>query len=361
MPATLPTHKVLIVDDNTTNLKVAVNHLSDQNLELLTARNGEDGLKRAQLARPDLVLLDVRMPGLNGFEVCRLLKADEKTADIPVIFLTALADPDDKVEGFEAGGVDYITKPIEPSELIARVKNHLALSDLRRGLEERVHELDSFARTVAHDLKNPLSRIITGLELLEQMAGPQLDGQVLEVLQISVSGGRQMLNIVDGLLLLANVRQGDVVVEPIDSSAIVHKVLESQGMRIEELQAKIVVNNEQWPTALGYPIWVEEVWTNYITNALKYGGRPPEVMISASQQDDGFIRFWIRDNGQGIAEEDQERLFTEFTRLYHPDIRGHGLGLSIVKRIVQRLGGEVGVISKVGQGSEFYFTLPAAN
>ena len=126
---------------------------------------------------------------------------------------------------------------------------------------------------------------------------------------------------------------------------------------IEEYQPQIT-QPDAWPTAVGYAPWLEEVWTNYISNALKYGGQPPQVTIGATTLDNGMVQFWVQDNGNGIASKDQDKLFAEFSRIDTDRAKGHGLGLSIVKRIIQRLGGEVGVESQIGQGSKFYFTLP---
>ena len=117
---------------------------------------------------------------------------------------------------------------------------------------------------------------------------------------------------------------------------------------------------DSWPRALGHAAWVEEVWANYLSNAIKYGGQPPRVMLGAEPQQDGMVRYWVRDNGPGLAPEDQARLFTPFTRLDQVRVKGHGLGLSIVRRIVEKLGGQVGVESQLGQGSTFFFILPAA-
>jgi len=143
MTHSLKKRTVLIVDDNVTNLKVAVEHLKAYSYTILTASNGESGLERAQLAQPDLILLDIKMPGIDGIETCRRLKANPETNAIPVIFMTALGDADDKVRGLETGAVDYLTKPIEAAELLARVQVHLTLRDLQLQLEARVHERTS--------------------------------------------------------------------------------------------------------------------------------------------------------------------------------------------------------------------------
>lgn len=358
MPRQTDKKLILIIDDNVTNLKVAIEHLKAHGLEIIIARNGESGLERAAFAQPDLILLDVRMPGIDGFETCRRLKANETTKEIPVIFMTALADVSDKVRGLTAGAVDYVTKPIHGEEVWARVNTHLTIRALQLEMAERIAELDAFAHTVAHDLKNPLGRIITGLDLLQEIAAPALEPQMQEILEISVNGGRQMVQIIEELLLLGSVRQSEVPAEPLFMAGIVQSTQERLLHIIEESGAEIIVP-ETWPTAVGYAPWIEEVWANYLSNGLKYGGQPPRLQLGGEKIVDGQVRFWVRDNGVGLSPEDQAKLFQEFSRVHSHSIRGHGLGLSIASRIIKRLGGSVGVESELGQGSIFYFTLPA--
>ncbi len=349
---------ILIIDDNVTNLKVAIEHLKTYGLEIIIARNGESGLERAAFAQPDLILLDVRMPGIDGFETCRRLKANKSTREIPVIFMTALADVSDKVQGFDVGAVDYVTKPLQAEEVWSRVKTHLTIHALQQEMAERIYELDAFAQTVAHDLKNPLGRMVTGLDLLQEMAMPQLDAQAQEILEISLNGSRQMVKIIDELLLLASVRQSEVPLEALYMEEIVLSAKERLLHIVDERRAEIILP-ETWPTAVGYAPWVEEVWANYLSNGLKYGGTPPRLRLGGEELASGYVRFWIRDNGAGLSADEQAKLFQAFSRVHSQSIKGHGLGLSIVGRIIKRLGGKVGVQSKPGHGSLFYFTLPS--
>jgi two-component system sensor histidine kinase/response regulator len=170
--------------------------------------------------------------------------------------------------------------------------------------------------------------------------------------------GRKMSNIINALLTLASVRKTDVEMQPLDIGDLVSQVLQRLDGMINESQAQITVP-PTWPASLGYGPWIEEVWANYLSNAIKYGGRPPRVELGAATMPNDMIRFWIRDNGPGLTPEAQARLFTPFTRLELNDLEGHGLGLSIARRIVEKLGGQVGVESEIGQGSTFFFTLPA--
>jgi PAS domain S-box-containing protein len=244
--------------------------------------------------------------------------------------------------------------------------NKQAEAELRRyaaELEERNEELDAFAHTVAHDLKTPLGSLIGYSHLLRSSLGDTPDVEVNEVLDTIIKSADRMTNIINELLILARVRkQQDVPATPLDMGVIITNALERLRNLADECHAEIHTPST-WPTALGYTPWIEEVWANYIDNALKHGGSPPRLELGANPQLDGefpMIRFWVRDNGPGIPAENQARLFTPFTRLDQARAQGHGLGLSIVNRIIERLGGEAGVESKEGEGSIFWFTLPSA-
>ena len=152
-------------------------------------------------------------------------------------------------------------------------------------------------------------------------------------------------------------RKGKMKTKSLDMAQIVTEARSRLSFMTEEYKAVFTVP-EEWPVAMGYPSWVEEIWVNYISNAIKYGGKLPHVELGATVQEDGMIRFWVQDNGPGLTPEEQKKLFVPFTRLDQVRAEGHGLGLSIVQRIAERLGGNVGVESTVGQGSRFFFTLP---
>ncbi len=235
-----------------------------------------------------------------------------------------------------------------------------ALRQYAAELEASNEELDAFAHTVAHDLKGPVGNMMGFAELLLDSYGELPEEQMQECLRSIVYGSERMTNIINALLLLASVRKiEEVSVEPLDMADIVTEIRTRLATLVDEYQAEIV-SPDTWPAALGYAPWVAEVWVNYVSNAIKYGGRPPRVELGAEAQSDGQVRFWVRDNGQGISQEELARLFTPFTRLNQIQVKGYGLGLSIVHRIVEKLGGRVAVESEVGQGSVFSFTLPAA-
>lgn len=252
-------------------------------------------------------------------------------------------------------------------EIADRAQVEKALRQYATELEARNEELDAFAHTVAHDLKNPLARIIGFAQVLEEEYLTLSDSELRRYLSIIVRDGYRANRIVDDLLLLASVRQEEVELAPLNMAEIVEEALEQLAHDIEEAQAEIILP-EKWPVVLGHRLWIEEVWFNYINNAIKYGGRPeestpPRVELGSDDYIDTQVRFWVRDNGLGLAPEEQELLFTPFTQLEHISSSGHGLGLSIVRRIVEKLGGRVSVESEIGRGSLFSFTLPkpAAN
>ncbi len=227
-------------------------------------------------------------------------------------------------------------------------------------LQARNEELAVFAHTVAHDLKSPLGNIIGFIEWLQLRPEMPADERQ-NYIDVIARNATKMDNILDELLLLACMRQGDVESMPLDMARIITEAQQRLRFMIAETRARICAP-PAWPIAIGYTPWVEEVWLNYLSNAIKYGGQPPLVALGARVQPDGRVRFWVSDNGRGLTADDQMQLFNQFTRLTEISIEGYGLGLSIVRRIVERLGGEVGVESDglPGHGSVFYFTLPDA-
>jgi signal transduction histidine kinase len=368
---------ILVVDDNAENLRLLSQMLSERGYRVRVANSGRRALQSVQSNAPDLILLDIMMPDMNGYRVCEELKADEAFQDIPVIFVSALGEALDKVRAFSSGGVDYVTKPFQIKEVLARVRTHLFLHSLQKDLERQVAELNAFAHTVAHDIKSPLSVLVGYGDILADDSFDLQHQELKDIAEAIVKSGRRVSNIVDELLLLSSVHQmQEVKRTALDMTAIVRRVQERLEPLIQESQSEITVP-PTWPMALGYGPWIEEVWVNYLSNAIKYGGCPdedipPRVELGfddlasdgMSEMENPFtgasVRFWVRDNGPGIAPEQQGQLFTEFTRLHQVRAQGHGLGLSIVQRVVEKLGGQVGVESDLGEGSLFYFILPAA-
>jgi signal transduction histidine kinase len=235
----------------------------------------------------------------------------------------------------------------------------------RRELEAQNAELDAFAHTVAHDLKNPLAGMVMVSGLLERYDSSLTNEQRINYVQMLGQGLGKMQAIIDELLLLSSVRQREQVpLTPLDMAEIVSEAQKRLVYMFAGLQADANITlPDQWPVALGYAPWVEEVWVNYLSNAVKYGGRPLRIKLGATlvpaspgaEQD--MVRFWIWNNGVCLTPEQQACLFVPFERLHDASTEGEGLGLSIVQRIVHKLGGEVGVESAEGEGCTFFFTL----
>ena len=363
---------VMVIDDTPANLRLLAQMLAQVGYDVRVANSGEAGLRAAQAISPDLILLDVMMPGMDGYQACELLKADPSTHDIPVIFISALTQLESKMRGFTLGGADFITKPFQSEEVLARVRTHLSLRSLQRQLEQanaalqkqvvelerQNEELDAFAHMVAHDLKNPLNNIMGFSELLQRRAN--MDAQTVDnITRWIFEGGAKMNDIIDSLLLLSGVRRSDVTPVPLEMGRLVEAALRRLRFEIELNEAVVIVPPD-WPKALGYAPWVEQVWSNYLSNAIKYGGVPPRLALSAAPLPGGrLVRFAVQDNGLGLTPDEMSQLFKPFARLHKNQASGHGLGLTIVERIVTKLGGSVGVESVPGNGSAFYFTLPA--
>lgn len=245
------------------------------------------------------------------------------------------------------------------AEIEERQQAELALQKEITAHEALIADLDAFAHMVAHDLKNPIHTVAGYSEVLQDRLVGREDALLVEVEFAGMihTAVFEMSRIIDTMLLLARVRQEDVEQERLEMGSLVAAAERRLERLLQETQGEIV-KPESWPVAWGYGPWVEEVWENYLSNALKYGGRPPRVEVGATVQPDGRVKFWVRDNGPGVSPEQRARLFTPFTRLQRKGKKGHGVGLSIVQRIIDKLGGEVGAESVQDEGSTFFFTLP---
>lgn len=254
-----------------------------------------------------------------------------------------------------------------PGEFATVFEDVTAAKELERALREtnaalvaRNEELDAFAHTVAHDLKNPVSAVIGFAEHLAPGAEGLPEDERRASVDAILRSARKMKGIIDALLLVGESR-AEVTLAPVPLRTAVEESLRSLAHEVRRLGAEVRLAGP-WPTPLGYAPWVEQVLVNYLGNALKYGGRPPRVEVGAEALDGLRVRVWVRDDGRGLSPRERDRLFVPFSRLSRGEADGHGLGLSIVRRLVERMGGEVGVESagRPGEGSTFHFTLPAA-
>jgi signal transduction histidine kinase len=266
------------------------------------------------------------------------------------------------------GAQDYLAKNDLTANLLLKtihytIERHRLLLDIKgraAELENQNLALNDFAHTVAHQIQGLLSQMVGYASLVDSHYQEQLSEPARQAVDQIMQSGYKMNNVITELLFLASMRSEEIQVSELDTGRIVAEVMKRLRYQIRETGAEIHLP-DAWPAALGYGPWIEEVWLNYMSNGLKYGGHengPPILHLGASRESNGMIRFWLADNGPGISKMDQKRLFKPHTRVTSKKIRGEGLGLSICWRIVNKCGGEVGVNSKEGAGSCFWFTLP---
>lgn len=353
---------VLIIDDSKLNVWMMREMLSQVNYTVEFALDGRKGLALASTKQPSLILLDINLPDMDGFEIYTELRKLPQTKSIPVIFMTAETDTETLLKGFEMGAVDYIKKPIHRREALARIQAHLTIHKLQKGLEHQLQEheklindLSAFTHMVAHDLKNPLSTMMGFAELISEAVAQNKLVNIENYAVMLQQAGHKSYQIIDSLLLLANVRLKEVTYTAVSVQEVVNESLGRLQSLINARKAKIVYP-ESWPDALVYAPWLEEVWVNLLSNAIQYGGMPPIIVLGYTQINHEFVRYFVRDNGSGLSKEQQAQLFQPFVR-FHKSQSGHGIGLSNVARIVERLGGHISVESKIDVGTTFYFTL----
>ena len=352
---------ILVVDDQSANVQVLGQLLEAADYHVMPALNGEQALARAQARKPDLVLLDMLMPQMDGWQVCRQLRELPGLADVPVIFLTAATDRDYVQRAFAEGAVDYVTKPFVPEELLARVKTHVELKRTRDHLQEMLREREDVTSIVAHDLKNPLANILFSAQLLRRHDG-KLEG-VEEFIKDVTDSAEEALAFIQRYL--SRRAQGEALrsfaTEALDLAELTDDVVRRQrglaGAR------RISFEVESAPA----PIWADRMVTcnvlrNLVSNAVLYSPDGQAVSVAVGPSRPGYSRCQVADRGPGISEEDQKKLFQRFVRLTtaKPNDRdlSSGLGLAIAKHDVTLMGGHLWYEPRPGGGSVFSFELP---
>ncbi|MEL7535121.1 MAG: hybrid sensor histidine kinase/response regulator, partial [Bacteroidota bacterium] len=320
--------------------------------------SAEEGLRMIQERDFDLVILDHFMPQMTGFEILERIQTAKP--NLAVVFVSRINETKIAVEAIKKGALDYVAK--DNPEVFVRKIEHNLLDWLHIHNEKQeqlnlIADLKNYAQTVAHDLKNPLSTLKALTSLLSIDDNNELE--ITKYASAIATTVDKMRGIVDELLLMASTKKEDVEFKVLDTPQLVQNAMERLEYLIKDRGAEINLP-ASFPDAIGYPAWVEEIWVNFLSNALKYGGEKPQIGIDFDQLADGRIRFWVIDNGPGIPFDKQETLFQPLTKLDYAQTNGHGLGLSIVRRIAEKLNGEVGLLSEEGHGARFYFVLPAA-
>jgi two-component system, sensor histidine kinase and response regulator len=368
-------NKVLIVDDTPANIDVLRKTLAPEGYDISVATSGEAALKITSRLKPDLILLDIMMPGIDGYETCRRIKNDAAIKNTAIIFISAKNETEDVVKGFAMGGVDYINKPFQQEEVCARVRTQVNLKSLTEMRENLLSRLGSsvnrltaldalknkFLGMAAHDLRNPLVSISGLSELLLDESNDFSDEDVKEFIATMHDASQHMLCLVNELLDTSVIESGNLELNLKNCSLreLLLKRIHINEMLAEKKQMKIQHSLDDLPDFKLDTNRVTQIVDNLLTNAIKYSPPGSNIFVSL-ENGNGSAKVSVRDEGPGISPEDQGKLFGGFQKLSAQPTGGErstGLGLSIVKKMVEAHQGTIGVDSQLGDGSTFHFTI----
>ena len=369
---------ILVADDVEANVELLVDQLETLGFHTVVARDGPSALASCLERRPDLVILDVSMPAGDlgvpdrgaGFEVCRRLKRDARTARIPVIFVTALGDTADRVKAIEAGGDDFLTKPHHRLVLNARVRALLKLKGATDALEEglkRLRELqkvrDDLMKMIVHDLKTPLTSVLATLEMARDGDFGALTPPQARALSDAEGKAEDLLALIEDLLEVARIEEQTITLqpEPIAPAALLAEIVYDWGLRFKQEGATATVDvADDAPVFRADKVLLKRVLSNLVQNALTHTAGPVHLALEARADANGIL-FTVADDGPGIPSEYQEIIFRKFERVRAanaPRVRSSGLGLTFCRLAVESHGGRIWVKSVEGDGSTFYVQLP---
>ncbi|MBI5688066.1 MAG: hybrid sensor histidine kinase/response regulator [Verrucomicrobia bacterium] len=368
-----PAPSILVVDDTPENLQLLNGMLKGCGYKSRPVPSGELALRAAQSDPPDLVLLDINMPEMNGYEVCKRLKADPQLAPIPVIFISALNETMDKVKAFGIGGVDYVTKPFQFEEVHARVETHLKLHQLQKELErqnrqlkenyDRLRELetlrDNLVHLVVHDLRSPLAMMAGYVDLIKVKIAAKLNASETGYIDVLGKHTAKLLDMVTTLLDVSRMESGEMPLnrQACDIAAVAREVVETFG--VLKGQRRLSVETPSAPLSVHADKDVlQRIIANLIGNAVKFTPDGGRITVTLSRKD-SMARVAVTDTGPGIPAEFHKKVFEKFGQV-DKEARRHstGLGLTFCKLAVEAHGGKIGVESEVGKGSTFWFALP---
>jgi signal transduction histidine kinase len=363
---------ILVVDDAPANLQVISSLLKGHGYKVRLSPSGKLALHAARQAPPDLILLDVNMPELSGYEVAEELKRDPALRDIPIIFLSALQETTDKVRAFAAGAVDYVTKPFQFEEVEARVRTHLALRRLQAELEERSRSLeqanqelqrlqelrDNLTHMIVHDLRSPLAAIIVNLDLVAHRE-KALSTASAESLADARASSRTLVRMVGSMLDVARMEAGQLELTRSDCDlvALAHEAV--RAVRSPGVDAAATIDAAGPVVVSADQELLSRVLENLVGNAFKFAPESDTVRIGVARTGTSGARVTVADRGPGIAPEMHARIFEKFGQAQPSATRsGSGLGLTFCKLAVEAHSGRIGVESEVGKGAMFWFELP---
>jgi len=362
--------KILLVDDNPINIRVAAKILRNHKYNISFAKNGFDALKKAKTFDFDLILLDIMMPEMDGYEVCQELKNDPKTFKVPVIFLTAKAEPENIVKAFQLGGADYVTKPFNGQELISRVETHIRLKLSREELEnanmllkEANETKDKMFSIISHDLLGPFGNIRESLEMIvnkDVNVDEENMHSFIKAMWNSISSAYSLL---ENLLFWARNQQGRMVYKPrlISLNSIIHETYAVLDGVARHKSITLKTNLIEDFTIFADKNAVKTIIRNLVSNSIKFTDQGGTITTKVKNRKDNFVLVSVVDTGIGMDEQTCGKLFSKDKtepRWGTKGEKGVGLGLVITKEFVDKHGGEIWVESKAGEGTSFYFTLP---
>jgi signal transduction histidine kinase len=367
---------ILVVDDTPANLQLLTGMLKKHGYRVRPVPCGKLALQAVQKEPPDLILLDINMPEMDGYEVCKRLKADAALKEIPVLFISALDETIDKLKAFAVGGVDYVTKPFQFEEVEARVQTHLQLRRFQveqerrnRQLQESYDQLrkledlrDNLTLMIVHDMRLPLVGLTGYLKLLDAEAGEQLNGEALAMLREARSSGAVLVEMVNALLDISRLEQGQMPLHMTDADldGLIQEAFRALGSLTKHMA--LVHQKQAQPIRVNCDAGlVTRVITNLVGNAIKFTPEGGQVAVSVARHGTG-AKLCVADTGYGIPPAYHRKIFEKFGQVEARQQRkmySTGLGLTFCKLAIEAHGGEIGVESAVDKGSTFWFTLPA--
>lgn len=367
---------ILIVDDQPNNLKVISSVLGDK-YSISVANSGENALKILNKVTPQLILLDIMMPGMNGFEVCEKLKANEGTKEIPVIFLTAKTEISDLVKGFNYGAVDYITKPFNATEVKVRINNHLSLAhaksqikaqkkDLQeknQALKKLMSEKDKFFSIIAHDLKSPFSGLLGMLELMNDEGTELTEEETKKLLPALLKNAENVYALVENLLEWSRLQRNALEVnsEKMNPQEVVNEVLGYLEATANQKQITLINEVNENHAVFADRMMFNTILRNLISNALKFTREGGKITVASETEADGKVVISVTDTGIGMDSKTIDEVFSIDKNVSTPGTnneQGTGLGLILCKEFIELQKGEIRIKSKVNEGTCISFTLP---
>jgi len=350
--------QILIIDDSAASIELVSHILKRSYFSIRIAKSANAALKLLQNQLPNLILLDVSMPEMNGFDFCRVLKNNHQYSSIPIIFLTASDDEESIKKAFELGAQDYVTKPFKPAELIARVNTQLKLIQQTEDLKNAYNNLDAFCYSVAHDLKSPLLSIKKLIDFLLEDCCTKFTNDEEELAKNIQEKAAEVTGIIDHLLGFSHAGSQKISISKIDTKKLFYTVFKELSALEDERQ--ICFQVEDLPIIHGDPVLFKLLFQNILSNALKYTRKEKYAVIHIDfEVVENYIIFSVADNGVGFDMKYADRLFHVLERLHsNKEFEGNGVGLAICQRILQRQGGKAWLTGKPGDGATFFFSVP---